>query len=240
MKLIRITNIEGIIELDSGLHIGAGSDEMHIGGTDNPIIKHPNTGEPYIPGSSIKGKVRSLLELESGLMVHTNGEPVSATIFSNIKTPDEKQKCDKILKLFGTGASNINETNFGVTRVSFADCNIDSNWLSEARKKNYVFTDVKSENTINRISGTASNPRQTERAPEGVKFNFKVSIKNFEEDNGDDLINYLLYGLKLLQLDAIGGNSSRGYGRFHFENLKEDGEDISTKFKNLEPFSKKG
>jgi len=68
MQLIDIKQIKGKIILESGLHIGAGDTEMHIGGTDNPVVKHPYTQEPYIPGSSLKGKVRSLLEMESGLM----------------------------------------------------------------------------------------------------------------------------------------------------------------------------
>ncbi len=62
MKLVTIEKITGTLELVTGLHIGSGNNEMHIGGTDNPVIKHPLTGEPYIPGSSIKGKIRSLLK----------------------------------------------------------------------------------------------------------------------------------------------------------------------------------
>jgi len=73
MKLAAVKEICGKIILKSGLHIGAGDTEMRIGGTDNPVIKHPHTMEPYIPGSSIKGKVRSLLEMRSGFMANTQG-----------------------------------------------------------------------------------------------------------------------------------------------------------------------
>ena len=76
MKLMTIKEITGKITLRSGLHIGAGDMEMKIGGTDNPVIKHPHTDEPYIPGSSLKGKVRSLLEMRSGLMAKTDGKPL--------------------------------------------------------------------------------------------------------------------------------------------------------------------
>jgi CRISPR-associated protein Csm3 len=62
MQLTKIQKLTGQIELLSGLHIGSGNTEIHIGGTDNPVIKNPITQEPYIPGSSIKGKMRSLLE----------------------------------------------------------------------------------------------------------------------------------------------------------------------------------
>ena len=77
MKLTRIQKITGTIELLTGLHIGSGNTEMHIGGTDNPVIKNPVTQQPYIPGSSIKGKMRSLLEWEMGIVSVTDGKPLA-------------------------------------------------------------------------------------------------------------------------------------------------------------------
>lgn len=53
--------ISGIIELKSGLHIGTSNAFAAIGATNNPIIKDPLTNLPYIPGSTLKGKMRSLL-----------------------------------------------------------------------------------------------------------------------------------------------------------------------------------
>ncbi len=67
MRLSEMREITGKIILKSGLHVGAGDTEMRIGGTDNPVIKHPHNLEPYIPGSSIKGKVRSLSRCEPDL-----------------------------------------------------------------------------------------------------------------------------------------------------------------------------
>jgi len=124
MQLTDIKEIKGKIILKSGLHIGAGDTEMHIGGTDNPVLKHPHTQEPYIPGSSIKGKVRSMLEMESGLMVKTKGEPVQLKTLKGL-TGDQEMKCKKILKIFGSSGSDadeLSELNLGPTRVSFADC----------------------------------------------------------------------------------------------------------------------
>src|SRR3989337_1184568 len=103
MRLVEIKKLEGTITLKSGLHIGSGNMEMHIGGTDSPVIKHPHTLEPYIPGSSLKGKVRSLLEMESGLMVHTDGNVVSSDTLKKDAVqndPDLKAKCEEILKIF--------------------------------------------------------------------------------------------------------------------------------------------
>ena len=76
MKLTKMAKIAGEIELLSGLHIGSGNTEMHIGGTDNPVIKNPITQEPYIPGSSLKGKMRSLLEWRAGVVAFTEGKPL--------------------------------------------------------------------------------------------------------------------------------------------------------------------
>ena len=92
MKLLAIKKLQGKITLKSGLHIGSGNMEMHIGGTDSPVIKHPHTLDPYIPGSSLKGKVRSLLELESGLMIYTKGEVVSSSILQNSNVQNDPDK----------------------------------------------------------------------------------------------------------------------------------------------------
>lgn len=232
MQLIDIKEIKGKIVLESGLHIGAGDTEMHIGGTDNPVVKHPHTQEPYIPGSSLKGKVRSLLEMESGLMVKTDGKPLQAKDLNGLKSA-EKEKCEKILKIFGSsGADNEEIARLGPTRVSFADCPLGDEWRGKVRDERLSLFEVKSENTINRIKGTAENPRFTERVPAGTEFDFVVHLKVLGEE--DELFYYLLLGLKLLEMDALGGSGSRGYGKieFVFEN-----EDVKKEFKNIKPFS---
>jgi len=226
MKLIDIKEIKGTIELLSGLHIGAGDTEMHIGGTDNPVVRHPHTDEPYIPGSSLKGKVRSLLELKSGLMAVTKGSPVK---IGDLKRTDRNPEAENILKLFGSGGDDKEDSSaIGPTRVSFADCLLTEEWKKSKLSK----FEVKAENTINRISGTASNPRQTERVPAGVSFEFSINLKIFDNE-GDSLLEYLLSGLKLLEMDALGGSGSRGYGRIKFN--FEDNE-ISGKFHALKAF----
>lgn len=235
MQLIDIKEIKGNIILKSGLHIGAGDTEMHIGGTDNPVIKHPHTQEPYIPGSSLKGKVRSLLEMKSGLMVRTNGRPVQAALLKKLNG-DEREECEKILKLFGSsGAEGEEIAKIGPTRVSFSDCLLNDAWRKKAREERLSHFEVKSENSINRILGTAENPRFTERVPAGVTFDFSVSLKMLGEE--DDLFQYLMMGLKLLEMDALGGSGSRGYGKIIF--LFDDDEN-KRKFEEINPFPKGG
>ncbi len=232
MKLQGINMMTGKIVLKSGLHIGAGDTEMRIGGTDSPVIKHPHTLDPYIPGSSIKGKVRSLLELQSGLMGLTKGTPLGIRHFKELDGK-EKETCRDIICLFGASGADAEELmEIGPSRLSFADAPLDEKWKSQALEQNQVFTEVKSENAIDRIKGTAMHPRFIERVPAGTQFCFSISLKMFDGDEG--LEDLLLKGLKLLEMDALGGSGSRGYGRIEFQ---FDDTGIQEKFQTLNPLS---
>jgi len=237
MKLTEIREYKGKIRLITGLHIGAGDIEMHIGGTDNPVIKHPFTFEPYIPGSSLKGKVRSLLELKAGVASFTGGKPLSIKHLKDIKDESVKKEGKFIIKLFGTsGAEEKEISEYGPTRVSFSDCMITDDTRKKAASGEIVLTEIKPENSINRITGTAENPRFTERVPAGVEFSFKITLKIFDIDsNPDELEKMLLTGLKLVEYDALGGNGSRGYGRVTFD---FDDKTINDKFSKILPFSR--
>jgi CRISPR-associated protein Csm3 len=233
LQLLDIKEIKGLIRLRSGLHIGAGDAEMQIGGTDNPVIKHPHTLEPFIPGSSLKGKVRTLLELRSGLM-DAKGGPVNNGLLKSLKG-QQREECCKILKIFGSSGAEADETNeIGPTRVSFADCLLSEEWRKKARSERLSLTEVKSENSINRIRGTAENPRFTERVPAGTEFDFSVHLKILRKDD-EPLLDCLLMGMKLLQMDSLGGSGSRGYGRIEF--VFNDPA-IGEKFEAVDPFNK--
>jgi CRISPR-associated protein Csm3 len=237
MQLVDITAITGTLIVKTGLRIGAGDTEMRIGGVDNPIIKHPHTLEPYIPGSSLKGKVRSLLEMKSGLMGRTKGEPLK---IKDLQGLDDQKKAEaaRILRLFGAGgaeAEQIAEEDIGPTRVSFADCPLDDDWRKKALDEGLAFTEVKMENAINRIQGVAQNPRPLERVPADAKFKFTVTLKKLDIDQGRELEDLLLMGLKLLTLDALGGCGSRGCGRIE---LAFNDPKIKERFDAIQPFLK--
>ena len=217
MKLQKIISINGTITLLSGLHIGGGSDVMHIGGIDNPVIKHPHTNQPYIPGSSLKGKIRSLLEWQAGLVGCTKkGGPIG---YSYKVAPDQERSKMQILQLFGvSGGDNLSTEQakeIGITRSSFRDAFPLESWLKKVDGK--LLTEAKSENTINRIAGTAEHPRQTERVPAGAEFAFELQVKILTGDDEAELCKTLLTGLKLLEMDTLGGSGSRGYGRVQFQ-----------------------
>lgn len=217
MKLKNIKECEGCIELKSGLHIGGGDTNMRIGGADSLVIKNPRNGNPYIPGSSLKGKIRSLLELETGLV--ELGEPLGSKQFK-----DGTSESDKIIQLFGVGASDSSNPNIGPTRISFADCPI----CVEDKNKENIF-EIKAENCIDRIKGTAANPRFIERVVAGVKFDFSISLKLFDEDDEKEFERILLRGIALLERDALGASGSRGYGKVCFT-FKD--KDIQTKLED--------
>ena len=219
MKLTNIVEIKAKLVLQTGLHIGAGDSEMHIGGIDNSVIKHPMTQSPYIPGSSLKGKIRTLLEWRSGAV---QSAPLSLKDIS--KNPEEVKN---ILRLFGISGDTKNSeqevAEIGVSRLAFWDCALNEAWENEIRDDNQLLTEAKSENTIDRITSTAGNPRQTERVPAGAECDFKLTLRQFEGDK-PELLDLVLKGLKLLELDSLGGSGSRGYGKVKFTDLTVDGK----------------
>ena len=235
-QLTDITTITATLELVSGLRVGAGDSEMRIGGVDNTVIRHPHTQAPYIPGSSLKGKMRSLLEWRSGAVKE---EALGWRDYQSA-TPATQPEVKRILQLFGiSGDAKLGDEmrELGPTRISFWDCNLQQDWLAEVRGNNQMLTEVKSENRINRISGVAEHPRQTERVPAGARFDFRLSVKRLAGD-GDDLLTTVLQGLKLLELDSIGGSGSRGYGKVKFVRLAIDGTDAQARFDAVQPFAK--
>ena len=230
MQLTNIQMLQGKIRLLTGLHIGAGNEEMHIGGTDNPVIKNPLTGQPYIPGSSIKGKIRSLLEWHLGVVSLTEGKPLS---FKHISKLPNAVEAKKLLKLFGGSPDPSNDQKLieeiGPTRLAFWDCSLNKVWVQEnIESKSRLYTETKMENMIDRIQGVAQHPRQTERVPAGAEFDFKLTLK---VHNDEDITDMLFQGLKLLELTGLGGSLSRGYGKLEFIELKLGETDVTEKLK---------
>ncbi|MEO2083579.1 MAG: type III-A CRISPR-associated RAMP protein Csm3 [Desulfurobacteriaceae bacterium] len=211
-KLDKILLIKGKIKLLTGLHIGAGDNQIQIGGIDNPVVRDPVTKEPYIPGSSVKGKMRHLLELRYGFF---NGEGGPSDIKSLGEGSDENKV--NILKLFGvSGAESEEAKKRGITptRLSFYDLKLKNADL--LKKVGPLMTEDKAEVKVNRITGTGENPRHTERVPAGAEFELKLALKVFDGDDEKGFCSLIEEGLKLIEADSLGGNGSRGYGKVKF------------------------
>ena len=234
LRLVKIQKLQACLELRSGLRIGASEGEIRIGGVDNQVIRHPHTDQPYIPGSSLKGKVRSLLEWLSGAV---EPEPLS------YKHKEKAVLVKPILQLFGAGGGDkLDEDqarDLGPTRLAFWDAPLNEHWRKKIEDDNNLLTEIKTENRINRITGVAEHPRQTERVPAGAEFDFTVSIKVLNIDSGDgkELRSLLFRGLRLLELDSLGGSGSRGYGKVRFLDLKLDGTNVQAGFEAIDPFA---
>jgi CRISPR-associated protein Csm3 len=195
--------ISGVLLLESGLHIGGSSAFAAIGAIDSPIIKDPLTNLPIIPGSSLKGKMRSLL--------------AKAYNESPARNPHEDN--EKIRRLFGDSQSDENE-GFKTGRLIFRD-SVLSNVDELENKGARTLTETKFENTIDRYTAEA-NPRQIERAIKGSKFSFELIYELDNPTQSNEDIEVILSGLKLLEIDYLGGSGSRGYGKIKFNDLKAE------------------
>jgi CRISPR-associated protein Csm3 len=202
------------MELKTGLHIGGSDAFAAIGATDSPVIKDPMTGRPYIPGSSIKGKMRTLM--------------ARALNRNSAKNPNKDD--EPIRRLFGASDPVI------PARLTFVDLYMSDAEDERLRKHGVdTLTEVKFENTIDRITAVAM-PRQIERAVRGTKFNLEIYYEAYDRPEKDDRmkeitkeevledISNIATGLELLQLDYLGGSGSRGYGRIGLEEIKASWE----------------
>lgn len=203
-KLVKKIKINTTITLLTGMHIGGSKENVEIGGIDNPVIKLASKdGQPYIPGSSLKGKMRCLLEQVAG-STEVGG---NATV-NNLFGCTEKR---------GTGRQNQ------PSKLIVRDAYLTDEMVTKLRACDSLdmpFTENKFENTIDRIKGIASNPRQTERVPAGAVFNAEFIINVWDDDNnGEQLLKLLRDGIALIENDYLGGSGSRGYGQVKFGEL---------------------
>ena len=191
--------IQGDLTIKTGMHIGGGSDYAPIGAVDSPFIRDSLTQEPIIPGSSLKGKIRTLLARYRS----------KKNIVNSIDEDD-----DVIKRLFGSTKPQT------ISRLQFQDLFIseETKLLFESIDTDTYMGEVKFENTINRVTSVAM-PRQIERVPAGTKFAFKLVYTLIDKDEAEEDLGILRKGLELLQLDYLGGHGTRGYGRISIDNV---------------------
>lgn len=208
--------LEGELEVLTGLHVGSAAAGMQIGSVDSPVVRDPMTSYPYIPGSSLKGKLRSLLEAAEGKNANRAGG--AGTKRHECDDRQEALNCP-VCRLFGSvgsqGGKNhparLSVSDSLLTEDSFRDLdNIDTGLM---------YTEWKFENALDRVTSSA-NPRQIERVPAGAKFSFRLIYDDRDDvDKLDEDIRNLACAMRLLEDDALGGHGSRGYGRVRFAHL---------------------
>lgn len=201
-QLIKKIIIRGEIITLTGLHIGGTNSAMGIGGPDSMVIRNPIDNKPYIPGSSLKGKMRAMLEIAEG-----NIELVDMGQIKNGASQDMTKSSGK---LFGSARIDNKQR---PSRVIVRDAKMTSD---EVMNTDLPFTESKTEVVIDRITSKAM-PRQIERVPAGSTFELNIVLNIFKEDNETEQINNLERAFKLIQDDYIGGNGSRGYGQIEIK-----------------------
>lgn len=196
--------ITGEIEVVSGLHIGASDAFAAIGAIDSPVIRDVYSDFPMIPGSSLKGKIRSLLS-----KAYPNPNVIE-------KTADDDS--ENILRLFGCAKKDKLKN----SRLIFSDMVMDKdNWEKLKKLGLQSQTEAKFENTISRMTSEA-NPRQIERVVRGATFPLQLIYNVENEDEIIEDITLLKEGMTLLSYDYLGGSGSRGYGKVKFSGVAAD------------------
>ncbi len=224
MQRTNIHEITFSIRCESGLHIGGSQDELRIGGSDNPVIKNPSTGKPYVPGSSLKGKIRAELERQLGKFGgHGRNEGAQPCGCANQDCP--------ICRMFGAHMNT--KSQLGPSRIIVRDGQLSKGGELEN----------KSENIINRRGGAAEHPRSNERVAEGSEFSMRIVLQVLGLDEsftypsstprtggstytGAEALQAIVAdGLYLVEMTGLGGGTSRGSGAVSFHDFKLDGED---------------
>ncbi|ADL43505.1 CRISPR-associated RAMP protein, Csm3 family [Caldicellulosiruptor obsidiansis OB47] len=227
------------IKAVTGLHIGEGNNSLEIGGIDNSVIKDAE-GKPYIPGSSLKGKMRALMEfaekkVKEDLLVVTKKEKDGS---SGICIHMCGDKDCVVCGLFGRNhgehelknGKKVDFTDAVIpTRLIVRDAKLIKTSITDEMKENLEleWTEVKFENNIDRITSKA-NPRQSERVPAGAEFEAEFVVNRFEvdgKDDGDLYIKKLIQAMRLLEDDYLGGQGTRGNGKVQFVGIKIEYKD---------------
>jgi CRISPR-associated protein Csm3 len=203
--------LTGQVRAVSGLHIGTSKDVLEIGGVDMPVIRNPADRRPYIPGSSLKGKMRSLWEKLTGVRQN----------FQVGKSPEEAKQvwihiCDDpecpVCSIYGTTGDVMKE---GPTRLTVRDVLLDPDSLPASVVD---YSEVKWEAAIDRVT-SAATPRQMERVPAGAIFERMELVYSIYTPADVDRFAHVLTALQLVEDDFLGGQGSRGSGKVAFEHL---------------------
>jgi CRISPR-associated protein Csm3 len=212
-KIVRLTFEINCVE---GLRIGGSGGGLEIGelvDANLSAIREPGTGEFYIPGSSLKGKLRSVLEKESG-KEHPKypGEPCGCGLRS----------C-KICTMFGAHKKKDPES--APTRIVVRDARMSAESLRAQKQRELASepdVEIKTENTVNRRTGTAQDPRSGERVLPKTIFDGEILVHIYEGDDASELTKFVRHGLGIIQdASSLGASGSRGYGKVRFDKLVE-------------------
>jgi len=219
IQLLGRVIISAKLHLKSGLRIGA-TDTGIVVSSVNTIIRDPITNKPYIPGSSIKGKLRSLFEKAHACDQHYPVQKIKIHVCTN---ESDYLKCP-VCPIFGIPADEPDLRKFSIstpTRLVVRDAHLNPNSEKELKARNLdsELSELKTEVAIDRLTSHAV-PRTQERIPAGTVMDFEAVFSFYDDPN--DIKHFLNFrqALLLLEQDYLGGSGSRGYGQVVFKNIK--------------------
>lgn len=236
-KLEKKIFFEGTMITRTGLHIGGSNMTMGIGGADAVVVRNPITNEPYIPGSSLKGKMRSMTEKLLGAFEEGNMGAVKWVPYTGLKDSDAGNGMKEVIvNLYGRVGSD-SQPNIP-SRIMVRDAELVAEDVEKLRESQYTdmpFTEVKTEVVIDRVT-SAAMPRQLERVPAGTRFRFSLVLNVFDGDDEKKLVDFVKVGLRLVEDDYLGGKGSRGSGQIEidWDGLKMTYKDFQAYEKNEE------
>lgn len=217
IRLLGRVLVNGNLRLYTGLHIGGSPGMLSIGGVDSPVIRDSLSGRPYIPGSSLKGKMRSLMEKAEG---SRQNRPIGKDVKIHLCETDDSYSTCAVCRLFGLLPLRIEQatpTRLFVRDVPLTDESAEE--LQNVAKTDLPFTEVKWEAAIDRVT-SAATPRQMERVPAGAVFGPAQLVFSMYGPEDVELFGGLAKAMDLLQDDYLGGGGSRGSGKVSFESLR--------------------
>ncbi len=227
LKLIGKLIVEGEMHCETGLHVGAGKGSLEIGGADNPVVKDAH-GRPYVPGSTLRGRIRALLEQATGMAIPSELVFISKRKGQEVRIHQSDRPDDEICILFGrspgrmekVGGGDIESNHATPARLSVFDAPLAPESITPQMRETLddELTEVKGENAIDRITSQA-NPRTLERVPAGARFRVRMVLDILCPEDAA-LPGLVVQGMRLLEDDALGGGGSRGSGRVRFDNLR--------------------
>ncbi len=224
--------IAGELKALTGLRIGTTSSSLEIGGVDNLVIRDPVSGKPYVPGSSLKGKMRGLLSRGLGLPLKTliHGDGSKPEIRIHWCEEDEYATCFEgkpcvLCRAFGMAGEHAQEPTRLIVRdaLLLEELEVEDSQGNRVRRPwreietDLPYSEVKWEAVIDVLTAAAT-PRQMERVPAGALFDVELLFSVYDAHDKECLRTVLL-GMSLLEDDYLGSSGTRGYGKVAFQEL---------------------
>ncbi|MCS6800679.1 MAG: type III-A CRISPR-associated RAMP protein Csm3 [Chloroflexota bacterium] len=204
--------VRAAVQLESGLHIGAGTNGA-IPGLEFTVVRDPLSGQPYLPGSSLRGKMRAETERLLGLLPNTSGR---GGVQVYVPMSREEYDANPIGRLYGVPGTRAFAVD-GAARLIVRDVFLapESAAALKRARTDLPYTEVKSEASVDRVTAEPA-PRQIERLPAGARLAPLELVYSVYSARDLADFGWVVRGLQLVEDSYLGGHGSRGSGKVRF------------------------